>query len=151
MAFGRLARNLLSTGAVAGLALGLIAVQAQGSVAEPAADAQQSIVVTVTPSTGLTDGEAVAVSGTGLVPETVYHVGQCVAVDPVTLACNGEELVDVTSDSEGNVDTTLTVRLTFDGVIGDEPWGPVDCSVDSCFVGLGDDNWNGGGAPVSFA
>lgn len=112
----------------------------------------QAIVVTVTPSTGLSDGQAVTVSGTGLEPNTVYHAAQCVAIDPATVVCNTPDVTDVTSGGDGTATTSLTVRRTFNGTIGigGPPWGPVDCTEVQCFVGLGDDSGNGGGSLISF-
>jgi hypothetical protein len=111
-----------------------------------------ALAVSVTPSTNLVDGQSVTVSGTGLTPGTVYHIGECAPVDS-TIACNQPEGVDVTADSAGTATATLTVRKTFVGLVGAPPGTPVgtiDCGTQACLVGFGDDAGNGGGVPISF-
>ena len=143
--------RLSLVGGVAALVLGLaVAYQPVASSAAPGIAAP---VVTVTPSTGLSDNDTVEVDATGLTPSTLQHVGQCIFVNPVTFACNEPELVHVSSDSSGAIsDVELTVRRTFTATLADGTvWGTADCDVMQCFVGVGDDTGNGGGAPISFS
>ena len=138
-------------GVVAGLALGLTSALPSGAFASVTA----APAVTVSPSTGLADGAEVAVVATGLEADTSYHVGQCAVVDfsTFTLACNAADSFDVTSDADGNVNTAITVRRVYDGVVGaeQEPWGPVDCTVYSCGIGLADSTGAGAGADIAFS
>ncbi|MEU2282398.1 enediyne antibiotic chromoprotein [Streptomyces sp. NPDC013178] len=133
-------------GATAAIAIGLgVAVTPSATAATP--------VVTVTPATGLADGTAVTLKATGLTPGTVYHVGQCAFVDGGQYGCNKATALDVTADSAGSVTTKITVKRSFQAVVGSAttPWGTVDCKVTACQVGLGSDAGEGGGQAITFS
>ncbi|MTE22530.1 macromomycin [Streptomyces sp. TRM43335] len=134
--FGSLAR----AGAAVALAAGLTAAFQPAAVAATPA-------VTVTPATGLADGDTVTVKGTGLTPGVVYHVAQCELVTSGSYGCDPTTVVDVTADAQGEVTAQITVHRTFEAVKGADgtPSGTVDCSVSACQVGLGDDFGQGGG------
>jgi hypothetical protein len=97
---------LSKIGVTAAFVLGL-AMSFQSQAASAAPTAGDGPVVTVTPSSGLNDGDVVTVSASGLAADTVYHVGQCAFVDPQTLACNQPDSVDATTDSSGSLTATL--------------------------------------------
>ncbi|MFD1147843.1 enediyne antibiotic chromoprotein [Saccharothrix hoggarensis] len=109
--------------------------------------------LTVTPSSGLADGATVQVSATGLQAGTTYDVGECAWVEAGVLACAPETFTRATANSAGSLDSPLTVRKTFTGVLFDgTTWGTVDCTTVQCSVGVSDAAGNGpGGVPISFA
>jgi hypothetical protein len=129
-------------GGTGALALGLILASQAVALAAPA--------ISVTPSAGLKDVATVAVSGSGLSPDTLYHFGQCGAVSPDVLACNAATAVDVITDANGAAETPLTVHRVFDGILSDGSTITVDCGVVACLVGGNDDTGAGAGAPISF-
>ncbi|GAA1564008.1 hypothetical protein GCM10009678_53930 [Actinomadura kijaniata] len=108
--------------------------------------------MTVTPSTGLTDGQVVQAAVSGLNPGTTYRLGQCAEVEPGKFACSFPDIVEGQADAGGNFSTPLTVRATFPGVLFDgTAWGTVDCKVHSCEVGIGDLDLNhAADVPISF-
>ncbi|WP_433241287.1 enediyne antibiotic chromoprotein [Streptosporangium sp. CA-135522] len=142
---------LSKIGVAAALALGLAtAFQSAAGAAVPAA--ASAAAVSLTPSTNLADGDTVAVSATGLSPNTVYHVGQCAFVQSGAIACNQPQSVDVTTDANGAATTSIVVRRTFQGLAGSEgtPAGTVDCAAVACSIGLGTSAGQGAGAGISF-
>jgi hypothetical protein len=119
--------------------------------------------VTVTPSTGLSDGQVVQVTGTGFTETPLVNdwaVTQCraaVLAAPLTLAlaldnCDvlTQPFVFVHADAQGNISTPYTLRSTLN--LGG---GVVDCTVTPCVIlvaqitssSLG---FDGAGAPISF-
>ncbi|MGW4025800.1 enediyne antibiotic chromoprotein [Streptomyces sp. NPDC005009] len=135
-------------GATAALALGL------GAAVVPSASAAAAApVVSVTPATGLSDGTTVTLNASGLTPGTVYHVGQCAFVEDGQYGCNKATALDVVADASGAVNTKITVKQSFEAVVGSAttPWGTVDCKVTACQVGLGSDQGEGGGQLISFS
>ncbi|MFF4457547.1 enediyne antibiotic chromoprotein [Streptomyces goshikiensis] len=134
-------------GAVAALATGLAVAVQPAAMAAPAAAA-----VTVTPATGLSDNQQVTVTGTGLTPGTVYHVGQCAVVAPNTFGCDKATSLDVVADAQGKVTAQLRVHVSFAAVVGASatPWGTVDAKATPTQVGLGSDSGEGGGQLISF-
>ena len=69
----RIKKNLAKAGAVAGLAVGLALAVAPAASAAAAG-------MTVTPSTGLTNGASVSVSVTGFGANETVFIGQCAYV-----------------------------------------------------------------------
>jgi len=133
-------------GLTSALALGLAA--AVGSVPAQAADA----AVTVTPSTGLVDGQTVSVDATGLTPNSGQDLGECTLTPAQEAACTS--LGSTTSDASGSASASVTVHKTFDAYVGTTFYGTVDCAaVDFCFIGIsdtGNSGGNGAGAIISF-
>jgi hypothetical protein len=104
--------------------------------------------ITVSPSTGLTDGQSVTVTGTGYTPsnENVW-VGQCAAPPRDPAVCDHESAhqVFVQVDGNGGFTTTITAHETFQGATDANPGDPipVDCRVASgCFISGGQANPN---------
>ena len=137
-------------GAVAALGLGLAFTSQAIAGADTAPQTVNAASISVTPSTGLSDGAAVAVSGTGLQAGVVYHLGECVQVSPTSLACNPGTNVDVTAGAGGAASTTLTVNRAFTGVTHEGTTHAVDCTVDNCVVAFFSDTFDGGLVPISF-
>ncbi|PNG23832.1 enediyne antibiotic chromoprotein [Streptomyces cahuitamycinicus] len=118
---------------------------------QPSAAALASPTVTVTPSSGLADGDTVQVAASGLEAGTTYNVGQCAEVEPGAMACNSASHVRITANADGTLKTQLTVNRSFAGVLFDDThWGTVDCATAQCVVGLSDDAVQGP-APVAIS
>ena len=143
-----------------GAALATVAVAAVGFAA-PAGAAVHSI--TVTPSTGLSDGQVVQVTGSGFTETPLVNdwaVSECradVLNAPITLlnalgSCDvaTPPFVFVHADAQGNFSMAFTLHQTI--TVGTSP---VDCSVTPCAIlvaqitssSLG---FDGAGAPISF-
>lgn len=129
------------------IAAGVLAIGLGAAFQSPANAATE---IKVSPSTGLTDGTVVNVSGVGLKAGDVYHVGQCAAVSAISYACNSPESVDVTANASGEVSTRLTVRRTFQGFTADGSTHAIDCSAVPCVIGVYSDTFDGGAVPISF-
>lgn len=132
-------------GAVTAIAAGLaVAVQPSAMAASP--------VVSVSPATGLADGQQVTVTASGLTPNTVFHVGQCAFVEPTKYGCDATTAKNVVSDAQGNVNTTLVVHTSFQAVVtaDGQVWGTVDAKTVQTQAGLGSDAGEGGGQVISF-
>jgi hypothetical protein len=150
-----------------GIAVVTVALAAAGlvAVAEPAAAADHT--VTVTPSTGLVDGQTVTVRGTGFTETPVIYdwaVTQCSAAiltAPLTLTnavneCNQQEpFLFAHADAAGNLSSPLVVRTTFTAGLGGGAHtvtcgqAPNDCAVLVAQLTAGGD-LVGAAAPVSF-
>ena len=101
----RRVRTLL--GAVVGVLLTTL-LTAQG------AEAQAGPAVTVTPSTGLQDGQVVTVTGTGFTTGTSdIGLAQCPASPSSFILCVGQKVVPA---SQGSFSATFTVRRIVGGV-----------------------------------
>ncbi|MEV4920263.1 enediyne antibiotic chromoprotein [Streptomyces tirandamycinicus] len=140
---GLATRITAATAVAAGLAL---AVQPSALAAATAP------VVSVSPASGLTDGQQVTVTATGLTPNTVFHLGHCAFVEPEKYGCDATTAKDVVSDASGKVNTTITVHSSFEAVVTSDGavWGTVDAKKTQTQVGLGSDAGEGGGQPVTF-
>ncbi len=62
--------------------------------------------VVVTPSTGLTNGQAVSVSGSGFAPSTTMVITECLATATTSAGCDTSDLAPATTDASGNLPTT---------------------------------------------
>ncbi|MFK0216467.1 enediyne antibiotic chromoprotein [Streptomyces sp. NPDC090298] len=136
-------RVAAATAVAAGLALTL----------QPSAMAAATApVVSVSPASSLSDGQQVAVTASGLTPNTVFHLGQCAFVEPGKYGCDAATAKDVVSDASGKINTTIVVHSSFQAVVGADRtvWGTVDAKVTQTQVGLGSDAGEGGGQLVTF-
>jgi dienelactone hydrolase len=101
---------------------------------------------TVTPSTGLTDGQPVTVAWTGYTPGQVVNIVQCSGT--TATACEVGRGKILTPDPTGDGSTTLTV---YAGPIGDGQCGP---GIDTCNIVINDAGLSDPGAnvriPISF-
>lgn len=117
-----------------------------------AAPASAAASITVTPSSGLSDGQTVTVKGTGFAPNTQVLVLECPAN---ATGSNGGSVCDVndgkignnSSDASGNFTTTLTVKV--------KPSSSVDCTKQACVIqaheGFNPNSGQTATAPISFA
>ncbi|WP_051467889.1 enediyne antibiotic chromoprotein [Actinomadura oligospora] len=138
-------------GLVGALTLGLAA--AYGSAPASATTTLAAApAATATPSTGLTDGQSVAVSATGLTPNSVQNLGECTLTPANEAAC--VSLGSTTSAADGSANASVTVHKTFTATVGGTVYGNVDCGVVQCFIGISDtgtSSGTGAGALISFA
>lgn len=100
------------------VAIGAGAVLLGGSNALATTAATPS--VTITPSTGLSDGQAVAVSGGNFPSAVAVDTVECgFAAGATTPSCDFADVAASTSDASGAFSANLTVRAKF---------GDVDCT-----------------------
>ncbi|SBT46868.1 enediyne antibiotic chromoprotein [Micromonospora narathiwatensis] len=144
-------RTMPALGIAAVATLGLTAAASAPAAAAPKKPVAAVPTVTVTPSTGLADGQVVTVRASGLRPSTVYHIGECAIVGE-DLPCNGAETIHVASTATGTLSASLPVRRVYQGTLGPEatPWGTVDCGKMPCGIGMFNDLGEGAGVGISF-
>lgn len=121
-----------------------------GAVASAATAADPTI--TVTPATGLTDGQTVEVAGTGFTPGETVVVGECAVVGD-TLACAKGGGIIVSVDAEGGIATPLVVKKSFEAIRHDDTSaGVVDCATVRCGIGaISEDGVLANGQDITFA
>lgn len=131
-----------TAGAVAAVAAAVLAFAAPASAAAS---------ITVTPNSGLSDGQTVTVKGTGFAPNTTVLVLECPAN---ATGSNGGSVCDVNdgkignnkSDPSGAFTTTLTVKV--------KPSSSVDCTKQACVIqaheGFNPSTGQTATAPLSF-
>jgi hypothetical protein len=126
------------------------ATAAMASTGAPAVNVAASPTISVTPSTGLTDGAVTQVAASGLTANGSYHVGECTLVSGQPV-CDTADHVDLNADGNGNLSTPLTVRSSFTAPTTNGGTTTVDCTTASCVVGIFDDSFNDvGSVPISF-
>ena len=108
-------------------------------------------VLVVTPSTGLTNGQVVAVSGTGFTANDSVFVIECLATTtPTTQQCNIATATPATVSATGTVTANFTVVTGT--IFGTTTCGTNSTDSSNCIVAVG--NATGGdsaGAPITFA
>lgn len=115
-----------------------------------AADEAASLAVTVTPSTGLQDGQSVEVSATGFAAGATIYSFQCVEADGER-ECNRENTVVLQEDSEAYTGT-LTVHRVI-SIETESGVREVDCASDTdveCVVVAGIDVDNNAFQAITF-
>jgi Neocarzinostatin family len=152
-----------------GISAIVVALALSGAlVAVEPAGAAESHVVTVTPSTGLSDGQTVTVSGAGFVETPALNdwaVTQCTAAilsEPITLItaindCDAttEPAVFAHADAAGNLSTSFVVRKSLTTGIGTGTGtaacgqAPNDCAILVAQFAAGFD-FVGAATPISF-
>ncbi|TWP43807.1 hypothetical protein FKR81_41935 [Lentzea tibetensis] len=88
--------------------------------------------ISVTPTTGLNDGQAVSVTGNGYPAGDTVAAVQCnTPVDPAQISCNFVDNAQAVAGADGGFSVSLTVRAQFDGFspVTGKPAGHVDCTV----------------------
>jgi len=95
----------------------------------PALALQPSL--TVSPTTGIADGQVLSVAGTGFAAQSTVNIVEC-SLNGGVLACNlgNGDAKTVTADANGQVAAGLPVRKVYSGVdpATGNPTGQVDCS-----------------------
>ena len=107
----------LRAAAVLGLALASVLVSSAGA----ASAAPPHPKITVTPHTGLVDGQTVTATATGLPPGSGYTIDECAAGAAAAgnsdfarfFTLCGTNIVTVVTDANGSATATLTVTRTF--------------------------------------
>lgn len=137
--------------AVKGTAIAGFAV-AMAMVFGPQAGATEAAAgVTVTPSSGLSNGDTVSVSLTGFGPNTAVFAGECAYISPDQVACPAGDPVQLTTDADGAASTPLTVQASFEGFLLDgTAVGTVDCHIAQCVIGTSDAAGNGAQQTITF-
>ncbi|MDT8910071.1 enediyne antibiotic chromoprotein [Amycolatopsis sp. PS_44_ISF1] len=108
--------------------------------------------LTASPSSGLTDGQVVAVSGTGYAAGSTIVLLECDAAQPAGRACDKADLVGTVAGADGTLAAKLTVHRAFQAV--DLSTGAagatVDCATAHCVIASADTSDTGtAGAGVS--
>ena len=117
--------------AIAGFAIAMAMVFGPQAGATEAAPG-----VSVTPSSGLSNGDTVSVSLTGFTPNAAVFTCECAVVAADQVACPAGGWVQLTTDASGAASTPLTVVSSFEGFLLDgTSVGTVDCHTVQCVVG----------------
>jgi hypothetical protein len=99
---------------------------------DPASAQVEEPAITVTPSTGLVDGQLVRVEGTGFNPGSTVYVGACPpgATDP--FSCDLSNVVTTAADASGGFSVDFRAYRFLDTA------GGVDCVDVTCLIGATD-------------
>jgi hypothetical protein len=102
--------------------------------------------VTVTPATGLVDGQTVEVAVSGYQAGETVSVAECAALESGVVGCAYPDAQSVVADSEGNATASLVVRTSFEAynIETGEPAGIVDCLTvpGGCGIGAANDEFS---------
>lgn len=117
---------MLNSARIGGMAAAVLGLALFGATAANAASAS----VTVTPNTGLSNGQQVAVAGSGFAANSDVLVVECLN-STTTASCDVADEVGVSADAAGGVSAKLTVRQSFAGAnpSSGAATGQVDCTV----------------------
>ena len=106
--------------------------------------------VTVTPSTGLTNGESVMVSGSGFADGESVYILECQNPPTGQSSCNVGGVVPATTDGSGNLPSTAFTVTT--GVFGTTTCGTGPSDLSNCLIEVANlTETDAGGAPITFA
>jgi len=100
-------------------------------VAAPTAAQPASPAISLEPSTGLSAGDTVTVTGTGFSPSSAIGVSMCAAVVTSGGSCDFSGARVGTSDATGG----FTLELPVAGSITTPAEGTIDCAPDRCGIG----------------
>lgn len=120
-------KDLITRSRIAKLAASGAAVAATVLLATPASAAT---AISVTPSSGLSDGQTVSITGSGYTPGAAVNVGECASA---TVCSN--DVKYLTADANGAVSVTLDVKKAFTA----KDWSTgqdvnVDCAAAQCNI-----------------
>ncbi|WP_432074157.1 enediyne antibiotic chromoprotein [Streptomyces wuyuanensis] len=124
------------------------------AVSVPASAAPSAAAVSVTPSSGLSDGAAVTVDASGFGADETLSVSECAGTPGTdTLVCDVAGIRQLTTDAAGAGSTTITVQKLFQGQ--DQAGNPVtvDCATvaGGCFIGATNQAQSYATAAISFS
>ncbi|MFI5593073.1 enediyne antibiotic chromoprotein [Amycolatopsis sp. NPDC051758] len=139
----------IGTRAVVATGFGL-ALACSGAAAASAAPAAPAL--TANPSSGLSDGQTVDVSGTGYAAGSTIVVLECDAAQPAGQACDKASLAGTVAAADGTLAVQLTVHKTFQAVdlSTGQAGATVDCATAHCVLASADTTNTGSeGAGVS--
>ncbi len=115
---------------VIGLAL---AVGSLGLVGTPTASASTTPTMTVTPNTGLTANQMVAITGSGFAPNATLAAVECIGTATTTAGCNLGALAPINVSSTGTVSANFYVQT---GPIGNGSCG-TSATDANCLIAIG--------------
>lgn len=127
---------------------GLLGAAAVAALAFSAVPASAAPALTVTPGSGLADGQSVTVTGTGFAAGTEVAVSQCREATTCT-----DALATATVDANGGFTATYTVRRQFaatDWSTGTGTPVTVDCAAQQCQLVAYQDATGPVGSGISF-
>jgi hypothetical protein len=107
----------------------LVAASALTLLMTGSANAAGAATLTGSPTTGLTNGQIVTVSGTGFAPSTTIYIVECSSPAPAQSNCDITHLAQATSSASGAITATAVTART--GPIGDGTCaaGGTNCSI----------------------
>lgn len=123
-------------------------VEAHATITFGAAPAGPSL--TVSPATGLKNGQSVTVTGTGFTPSDSVYVIECLATATSSAGCNTAGATPVKVNADGTLPSTTFTVVT--GTVGTGTCGTTASNSASCAVTVA--NASGGdaaAAPITFA
>lgn len=131
--------------------LGVAAAMMVGlTVASQTAAAAAAPTFSVSPASGLHDGDTVTVTVTGAGANEVYGIAQCANIG-ASFGCDGSTATTFTTNASGAATFTLPVHKTYQAVTHDGvSLGTVDCGTTSCYIGAGNQNLALGDVVLSF-
>jgi hypothetical protein len=145
----RVSKVGVTTAALVGLAL--TGHSPASAASNLAADAPQA---SVSPSTGLSDGDTVTVSAAGFATNDDLYFSQC-AGDAAggTLVCDVSGIGTIRTDDSGVGSATGIVHLTFSGTDSTGNSVTVDCATvqGGCYIGVSSPTAGPATAPISFS
>lgn len=100
-------------------------------------------VLVITPSTGLSNGESVKVTGSGFTPKDQLYLVECVATSTSQAGCDLNSATPVTVSANGTFPATTFSVVT--GVVGNGKCGTTSVNADACAINAG----NAGGGDTS--
>ncbi|HEY5304410.1 MAG TPA: neocarzinostatin apoprotein domain-containing protein [Acidimicrobiales bacterium] len=109
----------------------------------PKASASGKRFLMISPSTGLSKGESVKVSGSGFTPKDQLFLVECVATSTSQAGCDLNTATPVTVSANGTFPTTTFSVVT--GSIGNGTCGTTSANADTCAINAG----NAGGGDTS--
>ncbi|WP_181009567.1 enediyne antibiotic chromoprotein [Streptomyces sp. SM11] len=122
--------------------LGLAAAAQSVAFAAPA--------FSVSPASGLSDGQSVSVSISGASAGETYYIAQCAPVGGQD-ACNAATATSFTTDASGAAAFTFVVKKTYTGSTPEgTPVGAVDCAAAACNLGAGNSGLDLGHVALDF-
>lgn len=112
-----------------------------------ATPASAAAAMSVTPSSGLSDGQTVTVTGSGYTAGASVHVGECSTPD----VCSNDTIT-----TTAGADGTFSVSFTVEKVFQAEDWSTgttvtVDCAAVQCSVAAWEEGAGTISEPISFS
>ncbi len=106
--------------------------------------------VTVTPSTGLANGQTVAITGAGFTPGDSVYALECLVGSTSQAGCDVATLTPITVNSDGTLPSTNFKVAT--GNVGTGTCGTTTADASGCIVAVANASGkDAGGAPITFA
>lgn len=105
--------------------------------------------VQVTPSTGLTNGASVSVTGTGFTPSDSVYAVECLATATSAAGCDAATATPITVGTNGALPATTFKVVT--GTVGTGTCGTTTSNLSNCIIEVANPSGaDAGGAPITF-